>query len=211
MIAKPGNKRAAPLWPDAYHISDILPSSEDDIILVSESDDSGLEMPGSHPPSSTAMHPPVRDAGFNLPLNSTLLDHSRALPRPQALQPCMSPIPGQSQQYNIVMGWCSREPSGRTHDVIMSSLCQNDITTSFWCNNDIIAPWCVHWDRTWVWSDMEAHVHVSLALTSYYSGIPLWQEIFSTVEILTIELVLVGLALDGEYTFTNVTLYHIWL
>ena len=39
----------------------------------------------------------------------------------------------------------------RTHDVIITSfLRQNDVVTSFWCDNDVIITSCVRWWRIWV-------------------------------------------------------------
>ena len=38
-------------------------------------------------------------------------------------------------------------PPRRVYDaMITSSLHQNDVTTSFWCNNDVIIPSCVRWE-----------------------------------------------------------------
>ena len=36
----------------------------------------------------------------------------------------------------------------QTHDIIMSLLCQNDITTSFWPKNYVISALCVDWEHT---------------------------------------------------------------
>ena len=63
-------------------IPDILPSSEDKVVSVTEPEHSHLEMPGYPHPSSSTQHPLSAATGLDLPVNSTLLDHSQALPCP---------------------------------------------------------------------------------------------------------------------------------
>ena len=50
---------------------------------------------------------------------------------------------------NHIYLWFRNRRSQRTHDAIKTSLLrQNDVATSFWCNNDVIITSCVRWDDT---------------------------------------------------------------